>query len=83
MLKVFKNSWYLFAKKGRAGAGAETAPAPGFLQGAGAENGSLILVAAPQPCSEVILKVNDHQFKNVMGKAKNQINCKLNLKLEL
>ena len=52
MLDVIANFLYLFTKKGGAGAGAgaETAPAPGFLQGAGAENGSLILVAAPQPC---------------------------------
>ena len=42
------NPRYLYTYKG--GAGAETTPAPGFLQGAGAENGSWNLVVAPQPC---------------------------------
>ena len=46
---VIANSWYLYTYKGGAGAGAETAPAPGFLQRAGAETAPRILVAAPQP----------------------------------
>ena len=41
-----------------AGAGAETAPAPRFLQRAGAETAPRILVAAPQPWIILIFHKN-------------------------
>ena len=42
-------SWYPLLQEGGAGAGAETAPAPGFLERAGAETAPNFLVAAPHP----------------------------------
>ena len=58
---IIKNSWYPLLLEGGAGAGAETAPAPGFLERAGAETAPSFLVAAPQPWyySKILIYTNN------------------------